>query len=113
MAQWLDPGVSEGTMHVQSIELSLKSKGPTDEGTAKVTIIDEYGNPVSGAEVTGYFSGDLGCTETATTNKKGVANLKCGIRDTVSTFTFCVNDVTHSSYTYDLGANVETCDTYL
>ena len=111
VAQWLDPGVSEGgTMHVQSIELSLKSKGRRNEGIAKVTIVDKNGKPVSGAEVTGIFSGVISCTETGTTNKNGVVTLKCGTEDAVSTFVFCVDAVNHSSYTYDSG--VETCDTY-
>jgi len=110
--QWLVPGISEGNMHVLSIELSLKSKGPRNEGTAKVTIEDENGKPVSGAEVTGIFSGDVNYTNTATTNKKGIATLKFVTRESVTTFTFCVDDVTHSYYTYDSAANVEDCDTY-
>jgi len=104
--QWLVPGISEGNMHVLSIELSLKSKGPRNEGIAKVTIVDENEKPVSGAEVKGIFSGDVTCEEkTATTNKKGVATLKCGIKGIITTFAFCVDGVTHSSYTYDPDAN--------
>jgi hypothetical protein len=109
---WLDPDGNGGKMHVLSIDLSLKSAGPNNTCKATVTIVDENGNPVEGATVTGTFSGDVSGTETGTTDTSGVAELSIKVRYAVTTFTFCVDNVTHSSYTYDSGANVETCDTY-
>jgi hypothetical protein len=103
-----------GTMHVESIELSVKTKGPKCEAIAEVKIVNEYGEPVSGAEVFGTFSGEqLGSSESTsqTTNNKGIAKLKIERQGQITSFTFCVDNVIHSFYFYDPSANVENCDT--
>jgi len=110
--QWLDPNGGTDKMHVHAVDLSMKVAGPNHTCKATVTIVDENNNPVEGATVTGTFSGDVSGTETGTTDATGVAVITKKVRETVTTFTFCVDNVTHSSYTYDSGANVETCDTY-
>ena len=99
-------------MHVASIELSIKKKGPRTDAIAKVTIVDEGGNPVDGATVTGTFSGDANGTESGTTGADGEATIKITVQGSVTTFTFCVDNVTHASFEYDFEANVEDCDTY-
>jgi hypothetical protein len=111
---WLDPGGGPvgDKMHVDSIVLSIKVKGPKTDAIAKVTIVDENNNPVSGADVTGTFSGDANGTTSDTTDASGIATLKINVQGSVTTFTFCVDTVTHATYTYDSAANVETCDTY-
>ncbi len=110
--QWLDPPGPSVKMHVDSIVLSIKRKGPNTDAIAKVTIVDENNNPVEGANVTGTFTGEAYGTTSAATGADGEATLKISVPAVVTTFEFCVDDVTHSSYTYDSGANVETCDTY-
>jgi V8-like Glu-specific endopeptidase len=109
--QWLDPGTSPGgdNMHVASIVLSTKSKGPKTDLTAKVTIVDANNNPVSGAAVTGTFTG-YG-SGSGTTGSNGEATIKINVASVVTSFQFCVTDVSLSGWTYDSGANVETCDT--
>ena len=111
VAQWLDVGGGPGgsEMHVASIVLSTKSKGPKTDAIAEVTIVDENGAPVSGANVTGTFSGDVSGTQTQTTDATGVATLKITITGSISSFGFCVDNVT-GSLTYNSSANVETCD---
>lgn len=103
-----------GTMHVESIELSVKTKGPKCEAVAEVKIVDENGEPVSGAQVFGTFSGtQIGEdpeSTSQTTNNKGIAKLKIERQGQITSFEFCVDDVIHSSYLYDPAANVETCD---
>lgn len=108
---WLDP-TPVGEIHVSSIVLSIKQKGPKADAIATVTIVDENNNPVEGAAVTGTFSGDAYGSGSGTTGADGVATIKVNITGTVSSFTFCVDNVTHISYSYDPGANVETCDSY-
>ncbi|UCH93404.1 MAG: trypsin-like peptidase domain-containing protein [Candidatus Aminicenantes bacterium] len=113
--QWLDPNGGPGTqMHVDSIVLSLKAAGPNNTCKAVVTIVDENNNPVEGATVTGTFSGDASGTESGVTDASGEVTLSVVVigKGAVSTFTFCVDSVTHASLTYDPAANVETCDTY-
>jgi len=102
------------TMHVESIDLSVKTRGPRSEAVAAVKIVDEKGRPVSGAEVFGTFSGSqIGTISTsATTNKKGIANLKIKKKALITTFGFCIDNVIHASYVYNPTANVETCDNY-
>jgi hypothetical protein len=109
--QWLDPEPG-GKTHVHAIDLKMKTAGPNITCTATVTIVDENNNPVEGATVDGTFSGDVSGTESGTTDASGVAVITKKVKGTVTTFTFCVDNVTHASYTYDSGANVETCDTY-
>jgi hypothetical protein len=49
----------------------------------------------------------------ATTNKKGIAKLKIKKQGQITSFSFCVDDVTHSSYVYNPAANnVDSCVTY-
>jgi hypothetical protein len=104
------------TMHVESIDLSVKTKGPRSEAVAAVKIVDENGTPVSGAEVFGTFSdvqpGSQSLSTSATTNKKGIANLKFKKQGLITSFSFCVDNVIHSSCVYNPAANIENCDTY-
>jgi len=111
VSQWLDVGGGPGgsEMHVASIVLSTKAKGPKADAIAEVTIVDENGAPVSGANVTGTFTGDVSGTQTQTTDATGVATLKITITGSISSFGFCVDNVT-GSLTYNSSANVETCD---
>ena len=75
-----------------------------------MTVTDDCGNNVPGADVTGIFSGDISETVKATTNATGTAVL-----ETVGTarhqvrLTFCVDNIFHS-LAYDPLGNVETCD---
>ncbi|MCP5049230.1 MAG: hypothetical protein GY940_18820 [bacterium] len=112
VSEWLDPDTTPppggDDMHVDSISLSTKKKGPRTDLKAAVTIVDDNGNPVSGATVTGTYAG-YG-SDSDTTNSSGVANLKLTVTGNITSFSFCVDNVSHSSYTYDSGANVETCD---
>jgi len=107
------PGPGGTEMHVHSIVVSLKTAGLNNTCKAVVTIVDENNDPVEGATVYGTFSGDASGTENAVTNASGEATLSVLVlgKGAVSTFTFCVDNVT-GSLTYVPGDNVETCDTY-
>ncbi len=39
-------------------------------------------------------------------------SIKTLVQGTVSSFSFCVDSVTHAALDYDSGANLETCDNY-
>jgi hypothetical protein len=112
VAPWLGGGGGATKMHVSSIVLSKKTKGSTTTASAAVTIVDETGAAVANATVYGTFSGDVTGSTSAVTNTSGVATLKVTKSGTVTTFSFCVTNVTHATLTYDPAANVETCDTY-
>jgi hypothetical protein len=114
VAPFLGGGGPGDEMHVDSIVPSLKAAGPNNTCKALVTIVDENGNPVEGATVTGTFSGDASGSDSGVTDASGEVLLSVLVvgKGAVSTFTFCVDDVTHPDYTYVPADNVETCDTY-
>jgi V8-like Glu-specific endopeptidase len=111
--QWLDPGEIV-TMHVQSIVLTVvPANGPFNRAVAEVTVVDQDGLPVSGATVTGTFTGGVSGSGSAVTNESGVAVVQSPkVKGTIASFTFCVDDVTHATFIYNSSDNVETCDTY-
>jgi len=99
------------TIHVDSITCSKLKSGNKWKGRAVVVIKDYTGAPVSGATVTGTFTGSYSQTLSGTTAANGSVTLTttAAVTGTV-TFNFCVTNVTKASFTYDSGANVETCD---
>ena len=89
------------------IDLGKGQKRPR----ALVTIVDSVGSPVSGATVTGIFTGAVNETVIEDTDATGVAELiTTGQAQAPCKYTICVDNVTHASYTYDPNDNVETCD---
>ena len=99
------------TMRVGSIALS--TQGPLRrQGFADVTVLDEGGAPVIGAQVTGTFSGAFVANLTATTDSSGVAHFSTSARVRgAPQFTFCVEEVSHPELEYAPDTNVESCDT--
>ncbi len=99
------------SMHVGSILVTLE-KGPrgTSFGRADVLILDNFGQPVQGAIVTGTFGGDFGEQVAAATGADGVAVLRTSTSIKRPTFDLCVDDVEAAALLYDEGSNVETCD---
>jgi len=72
--------------------------------------MDDLGNAVAGAAVTGTFSGGINESGTASTGGSGTASITS--EDTKKgglSFTFCVTGVS-AGLTYDSDSNVETCD---
>jgi V8-like Glu-specific endopeptidase len=104
-----DPPCNPSCMDVDSVVLSTKRKGQRTEAIAKVTIKDDCGNPVAGANVTGTFSGDASGTESGTTNSSGEVTLKVVVQGTISTFTFCLDSVSGS---LPLCGALPPCSTY-
>jgi hypothetical protein len=111
---YLGSGSSGGeNMHVQSIVLSVTQQNVFYKAVAEVLVVDESGQPLANADVTGTFSGDRTGTYSAVTDGSGVATIISGKgKDAISSFSFCVDNLVLDSYTYDSGANVETCDSY-
>ena len=100
--------VSVGSITVAAVGAGQGKK----RGQATVTVVNNCGNPVAGATVTGNFSGTLTQSGiSAVTNSSGIAVLQTSgaVKGTV-TVTFCVSGVAKSGMTYNASANVETCD---
>jgi hypothetical protein len=98
------------TMHVDSIVVGTRNAGGGNKyAQATVTIVDDQGNPVGSATVDGTFSGDVSGSQSGATAGDGTVLLEEGPKKGRLNFTFCVDDVTHGTLTYDSGANVQTC----
>jgi phage tail tape-measure protein len=96
-------------MHVQSIVMALASRNA--QATANVLIVDGNGQPVSGATVTGAWSGLVTTGDgSKVTGADGKALFYSGRSSNPGTFTFCVTSVTLAGKTYNAAANAETCD---
>lgn len=103
--------VAGGVMHVSNIAMSVVSAGGQQyRAQAVVTIVDANGNPVSGAVVSGSFSGATSNAVSGTTAANGTVTLVSGKKAGGGSWTFCVTNATRSGWTYNSGANVETCD---
>ncbi len=109
------PEAAGGTtpMHVASITLTTTVIRNKEYGHAAVLVVDDQGAPVAGATVTGTFTGDIPGTDSGVTGGDGIADLTSpkAAKPAIS-FTFCVDDITLAGYTYDSGANIETCDSH-
>jgi hypothetical protein len=98
------------------INVSTQNIGQGNKkGRADVLIVDQGGIPVEGATVNGIFSGGFDqSVSNVSTDSSGLAvfltteSKKGGV-----TFTFCVNEVTHTTITdYKASDNVATCATF-
>ncbi len=100
-----------GGASVANIDVSVRSRGPWRSGEANVTVVDADGNPVSGATVTGTFSGDVsGSSTSEATGSNGVAFLESDrVRQNSISFEFCVDDISHPDFDYDATGNTVTC----
>jgi len=100
-------------MHVNSIAMALKTSGTYKYATATVTVVDAGNNTVSGATVSGHWSGATYDTDSGITNASGQVTLQSNNvkRPPSGTkFTFTVDNIQLSGWTYDSAANVETTD---
>ncbi len=104
------------TMHVQDVNLSLdRTRGPWEDIEVEVTVVDSDGNGVSGVTVDIELKTpeDNLLTGTATTDASGVAStIFDKASRTSGEYTGTVIDLTHSSYTWDTSADIETTDTF-
>ncbi len=113
-----DVTVSSGTtgsMHIDDVYLWLaRTRGPWEDIGVEVTVLDSNGNGVSDVTVDISLDtpGGSTLTGTATTDSSGVASLVFEKASrTPGTYTATVTGLTHSSYTWDTSADVETSDT--
>jgi PKD repeat protein len=109
---------SAQTMTVSSVTLQ-KVEGKQTYALATVTVVDQNGRPVSGASVTGNWSGSTTGSGSAITGSDGIVvirskNIRFN-RNTSRTLTFTINEVKHSSeiisYVWD-GAQKSTSTSF-
>ncbi len=104
-------------MHVSSITISVHRGGNNnnqERGEAVVTIVDSTGNPVSGATVTGTWTGSGAQSDNGATASNGQIMIHSNYVDSYwndHTFTVTISDVVKTGMTYDSSANVVTTKT--
>ena len=98
------------TMHIQSIVAGIAPASKNLKyGRVTVTVFDDCGNPVSGGNVTGTFTGDFTETISETTGTDGTAIITTSVYAKKPSYTFCVDEdgVSHETLTYD---SIEICE---
>lgn len=106
-----DSGTADATeVHVASIITGTSSVGGGKKiGTADVAVVDNLGNPVAGAVVSGTFSGTFSESASATTGSDGIAFLSTTqVAKGTVTVDFCVDDIVYS-LPYNATQNAITC----
>ncbi|MFW9994176.1 MAG: Ig-like domain-containing protein [Candidatus Odinarchaeota archaeon] len=107
------------TMHVESITFSTRMDGTTEFLDITVRIVDQNGNPVAGATVTGELVDYKGRVSiyTGQTDNNGEVTFSYFYRYRRAlrsgTYTFTVTDVSLSGWTYNPAANIETSDSWV
>lgn len=100
-------------MYVADITMKGKVKGRDKEAEATVLVHDINGLPVERVTVFGRWSGATSDEDIKNTDRNGKAKIKSdkvkGSTDPI-TFTFTVEDLSLTGWTYDSTQNVETSD---
>jgi probable HAF family extracellular repeat protein len=103
------------TMHVADVTVTLDQRGRGGNGVASVAVADGSGAAVAGASVAGDWllnGAVIQAGRTAVTGTDGRAQVRSdriGRLRRGDVLAFCVTGVSHSAFTYDPGANAETC----
>lgn len=100
-------------LHVGSITMSLSTNSGYTRAQAVITILDAGGRPVSGATVSGRWSGATNDSDTGVTDASGrvtVQSNRIYRPRSGTTFTFNIQNVNRTGWTYDSPANAETSD---
>ena len=103
--------VAGSDMSVSSIDMALKYKAVFISATALVTIVDADGVPVSGATVSGIWSGLTNNIDSVVTDINGQVIIESNrVKSANGIYTFTVDNVEKSGWTYDIESNIETSD---
>jgi len=111
----LTGGGEDLPLHVADLSgVSIKVTSKSWKATVTISVVDGSGAPVSGAVVSGAWSGGTTGTATCTTGTAGTCSVTSATMKTTKTsVTFTVTNVTAGGYYYDAAANVETAITLL
>ncbi len=103
----------QNSLHVELIQMSMVSSAGAKAARAVVTVVDYTGKPVSGASVTGTWSGSYTGTSKLQTDSSGAVIFITSYQAYTGTrtFTFKVTDVLFVGLAYDSGSNTATSAT--
>ena len=95
------------TASVASNVVTVASQGPWKTGRATVRIVDQNGQAVANATVSGSWSGVVSGSASGTTGSDGTVVISSAKTKSTGTFTFCVTNVSGTNITYSGGS---VCD---
>lgn len=101
---------SNNVLYVAGISMGLTSSKQGYQASATVTVRNQNGALVSGATVTGQWSGLASGTVSRSTSRNGTTTFTSSRTRNRGTFTFNVTGITLSGYSYKPSQNVETQD---
>jgi hypothetical protein len=94
------------SMHVADLDAASNLVKNRWDATVVIVVHDKSGSPVSGAVVSGSWSGGATGGGLCVTEQTGQCSItKSQLKSTVGSVTFVVDDVTLTGYSYDPGAN--------
>ncbi len=97
-------------VYVANIAMSTSTSRQGTQATATVTVRNQSGAVVSGATVTGQWSGLTSGTVSKSTSRQGTAALTSSRTRNSGTFTFTVTGISIAGSPYSPAKNVETSD---
>ena len=100
-------------IYVQDIAMGFRKQGVNYYGQATVWIRSVEGANISGAVVSGDWSGAVSGTSMGNTGSDGKVMLESTNKKNGGTFTFTVTNVTKLGYVYNSSLNVEDSDTII
>jgi len=98
-------------MYVNDITQTIKLRAGFYYSSAVITILDTDSNPVANATVYVTWSGVVGGSKSGVTGIDGTVTILSNRATSTGPFTITVDNVTHSTLTYNSSLNVETTDT--
>ena len=105
-----DPNAATG-LYVSALSGTgvLSARGGKWSANVTVTVIDNLGESVPDATVTGRWSNGTNGTSSCTTNGSGQCLLsKSNLKSNTSSVTLTVDNIAHTTYSYDSGSNTIT-----
>ena len=93
--------------------MDIKYAGKNTSAVATVTIVDNAGDPVSGALVSGHWTGATNDKDSGTTDVNGQVALESNeLKNPAggTTYIFTADSVSLSGWNYDPSLNTETTD---
>ena len=78
--------------------------------TAEVEVKSNTGQPVPSARIYGHWSDAYSRSVSASTNSQGIASFSTGFDRGCGNYTFSVDNIVKSGWTYDFSSNTETSD---
>jgi PKD repeat protein len=99
---------AQRTVSIRSVSVTAAKLFNGYQCTAKVTVQDSRNAGLSGARVSGGWSGTVAGTSTVTTTSGGVATVRSVTTKSRGTCTFSVSNVSASGYVYDPSRNAQS-----